>query len=739
MALTTIAIEGKGVIANCDAVTNDTGGTGTGDWSEQGGGTMALSTDVFLVGSSCIGGKYASKSGFQQFDLGAGNELDFTATTGSEAGQMIYMWISMSALGTLDTLSTYPLCIRVSSSSPGTSNYVDWLIAGNDDTNGWTGGFKCFIIDPTKTGSRVSGTQSSIIASVRTLGVWIDCSTSARADTIFIDQIAVGSGLRITGGSSTTGWKDVVDYCTDYANRGWGMWQEREGIYYTYGQTYIGDSTQTATLTFQDEGRIIQYGVSEYCTDAAGTWASSVPTDFSGIVVEDAASYTTTFEDGVIVGTDSGRSGTVFVGNDQMDVTIDLYGGNNASSLTKLYGTSFRNLTGGITWGNDADHLFYGGTVIGCGQFDPVGAPKLRNLLFVSTTDSYGGSNIDGAALLWNSNIDIEDCQFIANTDATGDPSAIQHDSVGTFDYTNLTFSGNDFDILHNANATVEDSYPTANRDSQVAMSGVWNEAQAQTFTTGGSAVTLSRARWDLKAVGSPTGNVYSKLYATSGGAPTGSALATSNAVSAAGISASWATIDFEFEDEYEMSASTVYAIAVEFTGGDGSNYLHVGVDASSPTHSGSPYYYLTGSWNAGGSDHIFYVHVGGIVKVNNDGGNVADADNFQATNAGALIVVATVTLSIKVIDTDLDEIQDAQVAIFRTSDGLQLMNEDTLATGFATESFNYPGSDVAIYIRVRKSSTGSTRYLPFSTTGLIESGGFSLTVTLQQDAIVAA
>ena len=47
MALT-IAIEGKGVIANCDALTNDTGGTGTGDWSELGGGSISLTTYVFL-------------------------------------------------------------------------------------------------------------------------------------------------------------------------------------------------------------------------------------------------------------------------------------------------------------------------------------------------------------------------------------------------------------------------------------------------------------------------------------------------------------------------------------------------------------------------------------------------------------------------------------------------------------------------------------------------------------------
>jgi len=349
----------------------------------------------------------------------------------------------MSALGTLDTLSTYPLCIRLSSSSPGTSNYVDYLIAGNDDKNGWTGGFKCFIIDPTKTGSRVSGTQSSIIASVRTLGVWIDCSSSARADTIFIDQIAVGSGLRVTG-TSTTGWKDVVDYCTDYANRGWGMFQEREGIYYAYGKTNIGNTTQSANVSFTDSGRVIQYGISEYCTDAAGTWASSVPTNFSGINIEDHASYTTTFSDGVIVGTDGGRSGTSFIGNSQMDVFMDLYGGNNASSVTTLYGTTFKDITGTINSGNDAQHKFLSVSMAGCDQFDPVGAPVIRNCTFAET------NNVD-ASLLWNASIDIQNCKFIANTLGAG----IEHPSTGSFTYTGLTFSGNTYDVLNSSGSGI--------------------------------------------------------------------------------------------------------------------------------------------------------------------------------------------------------------------------------------------------------------------------------------------
>ena len=40
---------------------------------------VCVSSDVFLVSTECIGGKYASKSGFHKYDIGVSNELDFTA------------------------------------------------------------------------------------------------------------------------------------------------------------------------------------------------------------------------------------------------------------------------------------------------------------------------------------------------------------------------------------------------------------------------------------------------------------------------------------------------------------------------------------------------------------------------------------------------------------------------------------------------------------------------------------
>ncbi len=440
MALT-ITIEGKGIIANADALVNDTGGTGTGDWVELGGGSIGTNPDVYLYGDTSIGNQYASKSGYSYFDIGAGNELDFD-TAGTEEGQFIYMWINISAKGAFVTLAEHGFAIRLGTS---TSDYRDFLIAGKDDANGWTGGWKLFVIDPTKPGT-VADTGSFDVGSIRTIGVWVDTDVSVRADSIFFSQIAVGTGIRITG-TSTAGWDDVVSYCTDYPNRAWGMVQEREGIYYVYGKVYIGDSTQSAVTSFVDTAApIIKFGISEYYISAA--WELSIPTDYCGIIIEDHADYTTTFDDGIIVGTDGGRSGSYYVGHDDLLVAADLFGGNNTNSLTRLYGTTLRNFRGDVNMGDDSQHLFYGGTINDCGQFDPVGAPILRNITFANNATT-GGYD---AALKWNSNIDIEDCSFLANE------YGIEHDTAASgVNYTNLIFSGQtEYDILFTDTGVLE-------------------------------------------------------------------------------------------------------------------------------------------------------------------------------------------------------------------------------------------------------------------------------------------
>jgi len=483
MALT-IAIEGKGVIANCDSLSNDTGGTGTDDWGELGGGSITDESDAFIYGTTSIGMKYASKSGWTYFSMGT--PLDFD-TAGSEEGEFIYIWLNIAAPNAFDTLANKGFAVRIGNS---TTVYREFIIAGEDDANGWSGGWKLFVVDPTKPGS-VSDNGSFDVGAVDYIAIWIDTNASVRAESIFIDQIAIGSGLRITGtwdDSTYPGgaWDEVLAYCTDYTNRAWGMLQERDGILYGFGKFYIGATSQSAVTDFQDSGKVFQFGTSQYYISSA--WASTMPTDACGIIVEDASGYATTFEDGIIVGTENGRSGSTFIGNEDQDIIIDLYGGNNAGSLTLCYGTTFKSIKGSFNSGNDSDHKFLSCSFIDCSQFDPVGGPVLRNCIFAETAD------VD-SALLWNENINVQSCNFIANT--TG--AAIEHPSnAGTpYTHTSLLFSGNTDDVLNSSGSAIvigNSGDPTSNGSSSEGSAVTFqnNVTIAVTNVVIGSVVRMS-------------------------------------------------------------------------------------------------------------------------------------------------------------------------------------------------------------------------------------------------------
>jgi hypothetical protein len=70
-----------------------------------------------------------------------------------------------------------------------------------------------------------------------------------------------------------------------------------------YGGIWIGDVAQTAITSFKDADRVLQFGTSEYRLGDA--FVRSFPWEANKIVIEDAASYATTFEDGYIVPADA--------------------------------------------------------------------------------------------------------------------------------------------------------------------------------------------------------------------------------------------------------------------------------------------------------------------------------------------------------------------------------------------------------------------------------------------------
>lgn len=111
--------------------------------------------------------------------------------------------------------------------------------------------------------------------------------------------------------------------------------------------------------------------------------------------------------------------------------------------------------------------------------------------------------------------------------------------------------------ILVNTSATSQDTY------------GVnW---YAQTFDTKALLTVIKSVKIYIQKVGSPTGNCTVSIRATSAGLPTGSDLATIN-VATSGITSGW--VEFVLPTPLVVSANTVYALIMNVTAGNASNYI---------------------------------------------------------------------------------------------------------------------------------------------------------------------
>lgn len=163
---------------------------------------------------------------------------------------------------------------------------------------------------------------------------------------------------------------------------------------------------------------------------------------------------------------------------------------------------------------------------------------------------------------------------------------------------------------------TLLDYYPESNYSYySTVYSGP--HSVGQSFVGGGGKV--SKATFYLQKKGSPTGNVYAELYASTGthgtnAIPTGLPLSTSEAINVAGLSTSFSLVDFTFSSSYTTTASTTYIIVITYSGGSFSDAVNVGSDTSSPLHTGnaSGWHSIDQEWivmTAPAFDNIFYIY----------------------------------------------------------------------------------------------------------------------------------
>jgi hypothetical protein len=328
----------------------------------------------------------------------------------------------------------------------------------------------------------------------------------------------------------------------------------------------------------------------------------------------------------------------------------------------------------------------------------------------------------NGAAFNWASNVNIKNSSFISNADADSGEKAhgVEHEVEGTFAYTGLNFSGNDADILFSDPSTLVDEYDFANGDtSEVVGNGTINGV-GQSIT--GDGTKLTRAAFNMLKTGTPTGNAVARLYAHSGtfgtsSVPTGAALAVSANFDVSTLTGSFAEVEFVFTDHFLMVNTTKYVIAVEYTGGDGSNNITVESDTSSPSHGGNMSQ-LNGSWAAeSGTDLVFKIWSGELIINASDGapatstvickGSVKINNTVNVTLTGLITSPAT---EVRVYEagttTEIDGVEDEASGSFifsaEASSDVDIIIHNVEYVPIRIESFTIPSTAVSIPISMR-------------------------------------
>jgi len=579
-----------------------------------------------------------------------------------------------------------------------TNNYGEWELAGSDQ--GYDGGWVPFAmhVDAAYDNIEASYTIGPHPEDIDYVGWSFTVTALGSKINCWWDVMYYGTGLTLEQGTSGAP-ATFDDFMTDASNgedlKKFGIIEKKEGVYFIQGKIIIGDNVGTDNTFFEDESQILVFKDTAFPADfyelnfvgnGTGTTEIYMGTEtggrgISGFTVKDAGSV------GVLL--------------DVSDTNVDKFG---------VRGCIFQNLSTITLQVENIDKKVLSSTFENCAEI-------LVSTLLVQYCQFI---NSPGRAVrLASTSHNVKDCSFVACT------IGAHHSVVGTFGYDDMVFTGSvTGDIENSTNATLVDSYqPTEDGDVDVYSGSITRVAQQFTGTAG----SLSRAIWSIRKQNSPTGNVVCKLYANSGGAPTGTALATSNTLDISTLLTSFADVSFEFEDEYTLVAATEYHIAIEYSGGDATNRLEVEyLAAGSGSETCNTY---TGTWGSQTYDCRFQVNRDGIVKINASGTSNPGSDYFTGSPQGAVIIVNTVSLTVTCKNEAGLAVSDVNVRI-ETDVGVLITEGVTNASGIFTDNYNYEGSQ-AVSVIARKKG------FKFNAASDTITGTFSVPFTMIRDKSV--
>ncbi|HCR36227.1 hypothetical protein A2130_03210 [Candidatus Woesebacteria bacterium GWC2_33_12] len=666
-----------------------------------GTGADATETDYFIQKTACVS---------KPFNITAGGIYVTTSQAITTSGHCFWAWYYFGCPNALLGETSGGMQAMVGQS---VSNYDKWDIFGSDTYT--YGGWRCVPVDILNIGydDRVGSGKGS--SPYLIFGVYANTSTGiGKGNPLGIDVMRYGRGeMRIAGGSSGDGYATFSGFATenDSINNRWGLFQVIDGAYLWQGLMILGYGALTE---FTDSNKNILIANTK-----------KVQSDFNKIEIRNASSIINWT--GIQISSLGTTAKGLFVMTDNADVNLDT--------------CTFIDM-GTFTFQSNAVSI---GTIFRRCELVTQGGAPFTNCTFDSTNDT-------AKALLSNNPANLSNCNFISS----GTKHGVEFNTQGTFTWSGNIFTGyastdgstGDEAVYNNCTPyNTGQTHPSSNQDSTLSLrsDAGGTSATGESFAAGATKI-LSVARFYLKKTGSPTGNATAKIYAVTGSSgsytPTGTALATSENFNVANLTGSYAMNSFIFKltNSITLTSTTNYFVVIDVsaTTSSAGNTIDVGYENTTPSFAtgNAATYAVTGStWTNQAYDLIFDCYTDGAIILNLSGGG--STPTIRNAIGCSTSISASVNISVYVVDTSNSPLNDVQVAIFRTSDDLEIMNKDTgydvEGNGYATTTYN--GTTPAnIYLRVRKASTG-TKYIPVSSTGTIQSGsGYSTTITLSID-----
>lgn len=752
-------------VSHCDTIT---------DWATD--ATLYSVTDFFVQGVGSLAIKISAATGTTKFTIAGADGVNLT-------GKIVVFWAADLEVKKLDTIALGGLRLLLEDTSLRTRV---WYLAGKDT---WHGGWTPFVVQADKTPEPGLGSDTAgfDVTKVKKVGiVWKHTALLKLTPNCHWDAVRYGTGLTIKGetavGGGTTTRARASNVATITTASAHGLAVGGSIRIRNLGGTGYNGAWTVATVPTTTTFTYANPGTNESATsDTSGIVAT--PATFQHLLDAEVANTAAGADFGPNWGVISKDRGVIFVqGKLTFGSTVNAAGEEtyfgdkdqlivfpSRPVLTDFYGLALQ----GSPHASSPTDIYFGDPVTEVGglviKAESITAPfKLTASDTNITKFGFYGCNFFNAGRItgqaYNANKKFSKCNFVQCSRVDPDAGIVDEcNFVGTLDYEPILGA-----VAEGPASTFVEERTAANNDTLNDMTLLRAAPAVNDAYYFGSSQRFPRLRIKQDTPGAGTwvitweywnGSTWTALSnisdGTAGFRPASAGTYTvsytfpsnwaSNIV--LGVTAFWirgrvssytsittqpkGTRAWTWNRALLISSTSHYVANSNFINCGAAIYHNVGGPLETPAH-----YDYDNLKFSGGTYHIenSAVTPNYYIDIHRLNGSNPDANKLFNSGGGTTTLLAIYNpVYVKVVDINNNPVYQAQVAIYRTSDNYEIINTDTNASGEVSTTYN---GTADIYIRIRKSSTGTTKYVPIDASGSITASGYNAKFTFYADTI---